>query len=155
MSEKDIRLLALFFFYALLDNRRAAELTAQALHFCRQKKEKSPLIKNEILIVTATLKFWEKSQKNLLRGMPYFTADGGWILPEKVDIGPWREFHKNATEDELLIMIWVKILNFSFTDVSESLGVTEGTLRYRMARALRKLGAMTSLFPRKLDQVST
>lgn len=154
MSEKDIRLIALFFFFALLDNRRAVDLTTQAAAFCRRKKEKTPLIANNILIVMATKKFWEKSQKAHLRGLPYLTADGGWIVPEKVDLGPWREFQKNSTLDELLIVIWIKILELSFSEVSEALGVTEGTLRYRMARALRKLGAMTNLFSKKLEQVS-
>lgn len=154
MNEKDIRSIAMFFFFALLDNKRALDLTGQSLLFCQQKKEKSPNTKNDVLVVTATSKFWNKSQKSLIRGMPYLTSDGGWVLPEKVDIGPWREFQKNATHDELLIVIWSKILGISFADISEALGVTEGTLRYRMARALRKLGAMTNLFPKKLESVS-
>jgi hypothetical protein len=152
MSEKDIRNLALFFFFALLDNRRAVDLTTQALVYCRQRKEKNPLISNNVLIVSATKKYWEKSQKAHLRGLPHLTADGGWVVPEKVEFGPWREFQKNSTLDELLIVIWVKILNISFSEVSEALGVTEGTLQYRMARALRKLGAMTNLFSKKIDQ---
>lgn len=154
MSEKDVRNIALFFFFALLDNRRAVDLTTQALVYCRQRKDKNPQISNNVLVVMATKKFWEKSQKAHLRGLPYLTADGGWVVPEKVEFGPWREFQKNSTLDELLIVIWIKILNLSFLEVSEALGVTEGTLRYRMARALRKLGAMTNLFSKKLDQVS-
>lgn len=153
MNEKDIRSLALFFFFALLDNKKALELTSLSYNYCLLKKEKNPDIKNQVLIVSATDKFLKESQKSLNRGFPFLSSDGGWVLPDKVEIGPWREFHKNATQDELLIVIWSKILKIPFSDISEALGVSEGTLRYRVAKGLRKLGAMTNIFPKKLEPV--
>lgn len=154
MSEKDIRLLSLFFFFAYLDSKRAMEATAQALQWCERKKEKNPQINTDILIVMATHKEWTDHLELKIRQLPASTADGGWILPERTDLGPWREFLKSASQDELLIVIWAKILNFPFSIISEALGVTEGTLRYRMARAVRKLGAMTHLFPRKMEMLN-
>ncbi|MNT80198.1 hypothetical protein D3C72_2196280 [compost metagenome] len=69
--------------------------------------------------------------------------ESGWLIPEGVDLGPWREFQKTASEDELLTVIWSKILKLSDHEISEGLGITQGTIRYRLGRALRKLGSMT------------
>jgi len=64
-------------------------------------------------------------------------------VPEGLDLGPWREFQKSSSEDELLSVIWSKILKIDDDDISEGLGITQGTIRYRLGRALRKLGSMT------------
>jgi hypothetical protein len=77
------------------------------------------------------------------RGRPNTSVESGWLIPEGIDLGPWREFQKNASEDELLTVIWSKILKFSDLEISEGLGITQGTIRYRLGRALRKLGSMT------------
>ena len=154
MSDKDIRLLALFFYFALLDNKRAFDLTNQSYQFCLKQKEKNPQIRNSVLIVATTIKYWKIAQKNKSKKWPYLTSDGGWTIPDKIDIGPWLEFQKTAPSEELLVIIWSKILNISFSDISIATEIPEGTLRYRMARATKNIGSMTNLFPKKLEQVS-
>jgi Response regulator containing a CheY-like receiver domain and an HTH DNA-binding domain len=143
MSEADAQSIALFFYFAFLDDRRAVEASIQALAFCRDRKKKNPELPSSVAIVAATKTVWNRYKNRIARGRPNTSVESGWLIPEGVDLGPWREFQKTASEDELLTVIWSKILRFSDHEISEGLGITQGTIRYRLGRALRKLGSMT------------
>ncbi len=152
MDEIDIRALALFFFFALLDDRKAIECSVQSMMICQDRKKRNPNIKNSVAVIYATSKIWDQIHLKFQRGLPKCSMESGWIVPADLDLGSWREFQKNATNDELQSVIWSKILNYSDQDISESLGLTVGTVRYRLARAYRKLGGMThqiSILPGK------
>lgn len=143
MTEADIKSIALFFYFAFLDDQKAIEASTQALALSRVRKQKNTHLKNSVLVVAATRTIWEKYKPRISRGRPNTSVESGWLIPESVDLGPWREFQKSASEDELLSVIWAKILKISDDDISEGLGITQGTIRYRLGRALRKLGSMT------------
>lgn len=148
MNEAEIRAIALFFYVSLLDDRKAVEAAVEAAAIAREKIKRASPNKSSAIIVSATAKVWEATQRKIERSRTNLSADSGWVLPQGLDLGPWREFQKNATSDELLVVIWAKILGFSVSDVSEGLGLSEGTVRYRLGRSLRKLGGMTSLRPK-------
>lgn len=143
MTEADIKSIALFFYFSFLDDQKAIEASSQALALGRVRKSKSPHLKNSVLIVAVTKTVWEKYKPRMTRGRPNTSVESGWVVPEGVDLGPWREFQKSSSEDELLSVIWSKILKIEDDDISEGLGITQGTIRYRLGRALRKLGSMT------------
>lgn len=142
MSESDIKALALFFYFALLDNRKAIDLSISALGICNDLKKQYPQLKSSVLVISATAEVWRRQQFKIQRGLPNTSVDSGWLIPPDVDLGPWREFQKNANDDELPTVIWSRILNYSDEDISEGLGLTTGTVRYRLARSFRKLGGM-------------
>lgn len=143
MTEAEIKTIALFFYFALLDDKKAIEASTQALALCRERKSQNSELSNAVIIVSATKAVWDKFKVRVSRGRPNTSVESGWLIPSGVDLGPWREFQKNAAEDELLTVIWSKILNIDDKDVSEGLGITTGTVRYRLGRSLRKLGNMT------------
>lgn len=144
MTEDDVRAIALFFYFAFLDDQKAIEAASKALDLCRGRMQKSPDVKSSVLIVSATKTIWDKYRGRINRGRPNTSLESGWLLPENVDFGPWREFQKLSTDDELLTTIWSKILRYTDEEISEGLGITQGTIRFRLGRALRKLGGMTS-----------
>lgn len=143
MTEADVQSIALFFYFALLDDQKAIEASSQALGLGRARKQRNPNLKNSVAVVAATKSVWDKYKARVARGRPNTSVESGWLIPEGVDLGPWREFQKSASEDELLTVIWSKILKIEDDDISEGLGITQGTIRYRLGRALRKLGSMT------------
>lgn len=149
MSESDVKSVALFFYFAFLDDKKAIEASTQALAICRDKKGSNPNINSDVAIVAATHAIWNKYKLRIVRGRPNSSVESGWLVPGNVDLGPWREFQKNATQDELLTVIWSKILNISEENISVGLGITQGTIRYRLGRALRKLGSMTQVVKQK------
>jgi hypothetical protein len=143
MNENDIRALALFFFFAMLDDRKAIDCSIEAMSICQDRKRKNPELKSSVTVIFSSLRVWNKANLKGQRGLPNSSIESGWLIPGDIDLGPWREFQKNATNDELLTLIWSKILNYSDQDISEALGISTGTVRYRLARACRKLGSMT------------
>lgn len=154
MGEHEVKSIALFFFFAFLDDRRALEAATQAIAVFSEKQKKKPVPENAVLIVRATYAIWSKHHMKVARGNPNISTESGWALPTDLDLGPWREFQKQSTQDELLVVIWSKILGISEQDIALGLGVSEGTVRYRLGRALRKLGSMAQgVSTRKLNAV--
>ncbi|MCC7403363.1 MAG: hypothetical protein IT288_03110 [Bdellovibrionales bacterium] len=142
-EEARIRLLALFFFFAALDERFAQSAAIKALRKCRQRvkslgnrDEKWPAV-----IVDVTNSFFNKlkQSKRLPAAISY---EAGWILPEGVDLGPWMEFQKEADLDEFLAVLWSRVLGISDEAISEGLGVSAGTVRHRVGRGLHILGSV-------------
>lgn len=142
MGESETKSIALFFFFAFLDDRRAIEASTQALTLAAAKKKKNPKIPEPVLLVMCTFTIWKKHHLKITRGHTNLSNDAGWLIPSDFDMGPWREFQKLATQDELLTVIWSKVLSISEADIAQGLGISEGTIRYRLGRALRKLGSM-------------
>lgn len=140
MSDSDVKAIALFFFFTMLDEKRALHAAAQALELCERRLQANPGLNSNILIVSSTQKIWERHGKKVVRGRPQFSLESGWRLPETLNLAPWKEFQKKTPDDELLALVWSKILNFSDQEISQGLGLTEGTLRFRVGRGLRKMG---------------
>lgn len=144
MIEVDVRAITLFFFLALLDEQRAIEATSAALRETRQRVSKNPQMKPMVALVAATYHIWEKNKSRFSRGRPNYSIESGWIFPKELDMGSWKEFQKVAQEDEFLVLIWSQILKISDEDISLGLGISTGTLRYRIGRGLRRLGTLTN-----------
>ena len=144
MSENDVKSIVLFFFFAFLDEGKAVESATEAVKNYRHRLSKNPGLKYSVALVAATKQVWEKSRGRFFRGRPNYSSESGWLLPRSMDMGPWKEFQKSAQEEEFLSLIWSQILKISDEDISLGLGISVGTLRYRVGRALRKLGAFTN-----------
>jgi hypothetical protein len=153
MFENEIKAIGLFFFLALLDERKAKAAASQAVDLFLQKMKKSPAPMSSVNLVLATKQIWDKTRGNFNRGRPYYTADSGWAIPDKLDLSPWKEFQKSAPEDEFLVCIWSQVLKIPAQDLSTALEITQGTIRYRLGRAFRKLGTMKSVSDRKMETV--
>jgi len=140
----DSKSIALFFFFALMDEQRAIEATSKAIQNYRGRMAKHPEKKSAVTLVAATADVWRIEGSRVVRGRQNFAFGAGWSLPEGLDLGPWKEFQKTAQEDEFLALIWSQILKISDEDLATGLGISIGTLRYRLGKALRKLGALTN-----------
>jgi len=140
-DEAQVRSLALFFFFAALEERSAKSATIKALQKCQQKMKRANLSDEKwpSIIVHVTNTFFDqlKQSKRRLAAISY---EEGYLIPDSVDLGPWMEFQKEADSDEFLAVLWSKVLGLSDEAISESLGVTEGTVRHRLARGLHILG---------------
>ena len=142
MFDNEIKAIGLFFFLALLDDQRAVACATKATDLFYQKMKTSPQTKPSVAMVMVCKKIWDKTHGSFQRGRPRYAPDSGWLFSENLDLSPWKEFQKTATEDELLSLIWSQVLKISDAELSTALGITEGTIRYRVGRALRKMGGM-------------
>jgi hypothetical protein len=125
MHEQEIRKIALFFFFATLDAKRALDFAVSAFSILHKGSLKPGFSK-------------------ILRGRPNYNSEAGWILPTGVDLAAWTTFQKGASDEELLATIWSQILNISDHEIAKGLQVSVGTVRFRVAKGLRSLGAANS-----------
>ncbi len=142
MKEAQIRSVALFFFYTFLDKSLALKASIEALSlYSKRLKKRESHGPTEPLLVYATYKVWKKySKKRNIKTKDFELAAEGWIIPEGIKLEPWREFVKDIDPQLYLAVIWSQLLQFSDKDISEGLGVTEGSVRYRVGRGLKVLG---------------
>ena len=142
--EAQIKSVALFFFFSLLDEKAAFQATTKTLgqSFRRQRRKDDDESDAPSRLVHLTQKNWEKWNNKKKAGQSLITYEAGWLLKPDIDLGPWKEFRKEADPDEFLAVIWSHILKFSDQHISEGLGVTIGTVRHRVGRGLRHLGSL-------------
>lgn len=153
MGDSEVRALALFFFFASLDEYRARETASKAADEYERLRKKDTSLDPAVGVILSSYKVWNQYKSRIPRGRPHYSSDSGWLFAEQADLGHWKEFQKTAPEDELLAVIWVHILGYSEEQVSKALGLTEGTLRYRVGRGLRKLGTFLAATGRPLKAV--
>ncbi len=133
--------ISLFYYLAFLDDRVGLFATLKTWEkikttFAIKQKSSSEWAQS---FVSATNEGFLRHQKlnpnqvSLPQHMKLTTSQG-------VDLGPWREFRKRVGHDEFLSVLWTKVLEIPEDDVAKALRISNGTLRHRLSRGLRKLG---------------
>lgn len=140
MTEEHLKKISLFFFLLTLDEVRAKVLSNQCWVKCCERKNKNPKMSSDSILLLVLSQFWEKLKDQPRTGVSNFTHDAGWVLPTDVKIEPWLIFHKTSTNEEMWTTLLCQVLRVSPSRVSESLGISQGTIRYRLARSVRRMG---------------
>ncbi len=135
-----IRPLSLFFFFSLMNETKSIHFTIKTIEKLKKLKSGSDL--NKMMIKIATDYFSKNKNTEV-----YITKNVGefWILPADLELGPWKEFHKKISKNELISLIWGLVIKVGEDDILDALNVSQGTHRYRIASALKKLGSNTYL----------
>jgi hypothetical protein len=146
MKEAQIRSVALFFFYTFLDKNLALKAAFEALRlFEKRIKERDPMAPQNPVLVYCTYKIWKKySKKRNLKTEDFPLTSEGWIIPDGIKMEPWRQFAKDTDPQIYLAVIWSQLLQFTDKDISEGLGIAEGSIRYRVGKGLKVLGQIVS-----------
>ncbi|MCK6598351.1 MAG: hypothetical protein L6Q37_08310 [Bdellovibrionaceae bacterium] len=133
-----IRPLTLFFFLALMNEEKAISETTILMERLRRSDVKENFVPylisraSEVVYQTENLKTY--ITKNI---------NEKWILPNGLDIGPWKEFHKKVSKEEMISLLWSHVIKFTEQDVLRGLMINKGTHHYRISNALKKLGDIT------------
>ncbi len=137
-AESYVRTLAVFFFFSLMHEDYAIFNTIKILD--KIKKINASKAKEMALVRLATAIVYDSdlSQVYITKGL-----NEKWILSAGQDIGPWKEFHKNASKEELISLLWTHVLKMEESTVLEALELNRGTHFYRISSALKKLGKIT------------
>lgn len=147
MTESQIKSVALFFFFSLIDEDQAERATHMALERCRsrlknvEKRSQDP----QTVIIHQCFLIWQKFQEHHGSHKSMHGQKTKFITPSNISFGAWRQFHKEASSEELIAVIWSRVLGVDDAHVAQGLGVTAGTVRYRVGRGLRQLGHLITL----------
>lgn len=140
MTEEHLRKISLFFFFVTLSESQARDLSRQCYSWCLSKKNKNPKMNSDTILILGLSRFWDQIKNKPRLGVSQVSQDSGWILPPQFKLEPWIAFQKNASEEEIFAALLFRVLKYSPEVISESLGITSGTLRYRVAKAVRRIG---------------
>ena len=140
MNDEGIRSLALFFFYAFPDPIRSLQAASRAADVYYAKVKKKDFKNSAQALVQSSFEVWNKTHLQMPRGKVTYSPVSGFIVPAGIELKIWHQFQQTAPDEELLMVIWSQILKISDKDIAESLEMSPGTVRYRTARGLVKLG---------------
>lgn len=144
VNEHQIRWIALFFFFALLDEKaalRASDRAVAALKVRLRGTDPDDEYQARVALMQICKGHWEKISKQTVRGKLNLSLQDGWSLPDHTDLSPWARFHKDASDEEMVALLFARILGFAESEIAVALGVTEGTVSHRLGKAVRALGA--------------
>lgn len=126
-----------FFYLSLLDEAQSKEAIQRSIKTYRQ---------SDLRVEDLIRLMHEGYQKHFAKARPVGSAfsSGQLILPDGLKWNVWLEFHRLADRNDLVALLLNKILGFSEASVAEGLQVSQGTVRFRVAKALRLLGGLSA-----------
>ncbi len=142
VDAKLIRAMLAFHFFIHLDEAVAKSEALKTLAVLRRRLGHGHWTELEKLkiLLEILIHSCRGHQHRVQQGQPILFNEDQWRLPPKATLGPWLELRKSATPDEFLALLLVKALSLDSEVVAEQLGVTVGTLNYRLSRGMKKLG---------------
>lgn len=141
MNDDEVRRISQFFFLLLLNERKALAFTSKAHQRANSILQKKILSSRDQAIVLATYEVSQKIQN--LSEESFQTQFATWRLPESASLGPWKKFLLQQRREEILSLLWYRVLKVSDQDISEALKLSLGTIRFRLSRALKDLGRLS------------
>lgn len=140
-SRSAIEKIALFFYFAFLDEIRAREAGRVVLKKLRQKTLGKNFSADEEaeMIVSLCDQHLDVFAKHAKPTGLSFSA-GQIILPPQSNWGPWFELRRLTEKNEFYAVLWTRVLGISEEVTARGLGVSLGTVRYRVGRGLKALG---------------
>lgn len=147
LKEAQIHSVALFFFYSLMDEQSAFQATVKTIEKCRKRISKGQNLEANInaLVIQSMFDVWQSLMNKSTSAHFTGSFEQSWKVPDKIDLGPWQEFRRLAEPDEMLAVIWSKLLTYSDAEIANGLNVSVGTVRHRVSRGLRALGHLQRL----------
>ena len=135
MDESIIRSTALFFYLNLFDTKLAFAASQRTLSSWRDLG----ISRRSDLVPIA------QKQLKHIRSLKFFGPEsvaGDFELPKNVEIAAWKELKKRVEWAEYDAILWSQVLRFTDDELAEGFGVSPGTIRHRVGRALRELGRL-------------
>ena len=129
---------AKYFFFSALDERVSFSASLKVL---TEIKNKNWLADDHRARWVETLtKFKPRLSHVRPRAWTTNAQDRGFRLPGEVDVSLWAAFQTSVDPREVEAVLLSQVLAFTDDEIAEGLGVSKGTVRYRVGRGLRHLG---------------
>ena len=145
ITDEQLRWIALFFLFTLLDEKAAVAAAESAAAQIKAQPPRGPLVEESmqrVALIRIFKKTFDHSRKALPRNRVTPTANTDlWQWPASLDPQAWIRFQKDADDGEVIAVVLSRILNFADYEIAEGLTISVGTARYRIGKGMRGLGA--------------
>lgn len=150
MKEQQIKAISLFFFYCIPDEMQASTYINKCMNAFNSKAQETLGSDHWYLVVGLSYKYWLQYRKKIEKFKLSEKQKKTWesqveladsiLVNENIDLSPWKEFQISSNSDELLFVVWAKILDIEDKSIAKGLGISIGTVRYRTSKGLKELG---------------
>lgn len=138
MNAPVIETVAKYFYFLTLNEQLTFAAGIQVLS---DLKSQGLIDKKEAHALVRVLHKWkDRLPKIVARDWAHYPDEAGFELPEGFKVEAWRTFLTSADAVEIEALVLSRILGFTDDAVADGLGVSVGTVRYRVGRGLRHLG---------------
>jgi DNA-directed RNA polymerase specialized sigma24 family protein len=137
MTDEQVRSVALFFLFSSMDEKVAIQSAQKAIAHLKAGDQLTPSA-----IIRTTKKLYDQYLRSPQRSRATIIPEHAWILPEHVDMTAWAKFQKDAAPEQVVAVIYSKLLGYTDQQVAEGLGLSIGTTRYRVGKGTRQLGSI-------------
>ncbi len=146
MEKAAARDIGLFCFLVFLDERFAERAASVAVSRLKKFSDTSQTSKQKVSLARTLISIFDQ-QEYFRRVMTRPEKVLGLYTVDslKMELGPWRQFLKQASREEVLSVLLLQILGFSPSDLAQAENISEGTVTYRLAHGLKLLSQMTPL----------
>lgn len=141
MKQELAREIGLFFLLGLIDERVALSAAGRAIAQLKasendSKDETTPAV----AVVEACRASWKTHRKHVPRNQPAYEPENSWKIPDTLNIEVWLRYQKDAPDEDIMALLFSRILRFSDEDIAEGFQTSVGTIRYRLGKGVRQLG---------------
>jgi hypothetical protein len=145
--EKHVLEMGLFFYLVAPNEQQAESLTQKTINRLRDSNllEISNEVERDAKLFALAVQMFNKSQ----RAPGWLKATVQKTLPflaqHSIELGPWKQFQRRARVEDLVTVALVGVIGLDPIVAANAQGVSEGTLKYRMARGLKQLSPLLTL----------
>lgn len=142
MQEAQIKDTLLFFYLLFLNEQLAVEQTLKVQKKLSHYKASSGISETSYLVRASNSLAQSILKKNKRKKAKVpISANFLRVLSgiQNVDFNVWKSFQVNTDPNFIMILIWSKILKYSYADIAAGLETSTGTVRYRINLAIQEL----------------
>lgn len=141
VSAEQAREIALFFLLSLLDQKQALQAAHKSIAQLKGMKFEGET-HSQAAISRVLHKTFESQRKMLSRNRPTEMSETAVRFPAGADFATWQKFHRASNDAEITAVVLTKVIGFSEDAVADGFNISTGTMKYRVAKGMRQLGAV-------------
>lgn len=148
ISDGQVRSIALFFFFTLMDEKVAIQAAHKAVShakaFGAADPTKPETEASRISLIRVLKKTFDSHRrlvpKNQISLQAVTAQETVLNLAVDATLTPWLKFQRDTGENEVVAVALSRVLGFSDEEIASGLGISLGTARYRIGKGMRQLG---------------
>lgn len=133
----------LFFYLAFLDETRAKEATREIVKTLRRRGLHKPNASESLEELVQLIHDYSIRHINSARPTGISFTSGDLVVPSGLNWSRWLEFRRQSERNDFYAVLFTRVLGISEALVAKALKVSEGTMRFRVARGLKLLGGVS------------
>lgn len=141
VSSNQARDIALFFLLSLMDEKLALSAAHKSIAQLKTVRALEDGHHDLVDVAKILRRNFESHRKQLSRNRPTEMSENVIGFPAGTDLATWQKFYRSSSDAEVTAVVLTRILGYPESAMAEGFNVSSGTMKYRVAKGIRQLGA--------------